>query len=509
MAAGGVASTSAPANELLRSVASRLGVWNGAAQVSSSGEQESDTDSHQGAEGTLTPAQQDDISESFKEAQRRIQDDLPAPRLQASGNCCGRAGKARSGCHPGSGGRRVGRSRRLRRRGRAERGSRWQRTSPRAAACHPRHRTEDSPASGRALTLRWPSTPSVHCCNLASRPTSLRATLAVEQPDRVPLTKDLTAQELREASKRHLLFNTHSFFAVGATRGAVFRAASCAADRTKQSRTVEPLRAGQAGRNDGSRGPCVDVEYAKLLKPVPLSKVVRSVLRADPEAENHDIAEDGGSQSFGYGSNNESDAGGCQAQSSGGQENQGLLWFVGVAKRVKLHRLRWERRGQAAAARGKSKASTAGVGADDDQTGDEGAPRSSLDVSETEGDKEARDKVENLRSKIAAKALEEEARKEERERKASQERSKGISDKRRARAEARLRALNPLHRIDYYMPVRRIQPAELDQPVRRAHDRPHELLDQDRLCRLPHHAAPWNDERLERSLDYKDVEGWE
>ncbi len=71
--------TSAPANELLRSVASRLGVWNGAAQVSSSGEQESDTDSHQGVRGHAHAGATDDISESFKEAQRRIQDDLPAP----------------------------------------------------------------------------------------------------------------------------------------------------------------------------------------------------------------------------------------------------------------------------------------------------------------------------------------------------------------------------------------------------------------------------------------------
>ncbi len=43
--------------------------------------------------------------------------------------------------------------------------------------------------------------------------------------------------------------------------------------------------------------PCVDVQYAKLLKPVPLNKAIRSVLRADVEADNHDIAEDGGSQS--------------------------------------------------------------------------------------------------------------------------------------------------------------------------------------------------------------------
>ncbi len=46
--------------------------------------------------------------------------------------------------------------------------------------------------------------------------TVISSDLLSQQPDRVPLTKDLTAQELREASQRHLLFNTHSFFAVGA-----------------------------------------------------------------------------------------------------------------------------------------------------------------------------------------------------------------------------------------------------------------------------------------------------
>ncbi|GAC77249.1 phosphatidic acid-preferring phospholipase A1 [Moesziomyces antarcticus T-34] len=667
MAAGGVASTSAPANELLRSVASRLGVWNGAAQVSSSGEQESDTDSHQGAEGTLTPAQQDDISESFKEAQRRIQDDLPAPATKPAETAAAvlekqdqdatqdpeegewddpdafddeeerredRAGSERPpelllAIH-GIGQRLAGEWKSFDftlaiNTFRALLQSRIETNKPPsdiggrglgglAAQRHVQilpvhwqtgfHQMEDDEKwadhdsdaedpdsmmydNGLELEMdhifgddgipivrtlvkdvlmdipMYLSQHKSHVIRSAmlqanrqyrlfakrnpdfeakqgrvhivahSLGTVISSDLLSQQPDRVPLTKDLTAQELREASQRHLLFNTHSFFAVGAPVALFFvlhRAQLIArSNRVRSSRFVQD-KPGVTMDREGKYGclaitnfyniwnqfdpvatrasPCVDVEYAKLLKPVPLSKVVRSVLRADPEAENHDIAEDGGSQSFGYGSNNESDAGVAKRRAAAAKRTKGFFgsWSrkAGEAASSSLGEAR-----AAAAARGKSKASTAGGGADDDQTGDEGAPRSSLDVSETEGDKEARDKVENLRSKIAAKALEEEARKEERERKASQERSKGISDKRRARAEARLRALNPLHRIDYYMPVEGYsllssinQYAEL----------------------MTAHMSYWtktdfadflitqlmaDDERLERSLDYKDVEGWE
>ncbi len=81
MAAGGVASSSAPANELLRSVASKLGVWSGGDAPPSSADRDLDSDS-QREPGALTPSQRDDISESFKEAQRRVQDDLPAPQSE-------------------------------------------------------------------------------------------------------------------------------------------------------------------------------------------------------------------------------------------------------------------------------------------------------------------------------------------------------------------------------------------------------------------------------------------
>ncbi len=158
-----------------------------------------------------------------------------------------------------------------------------------------------------------------------------------------------------------------------------------------------------------------------------------------------------------------------------------------------------------AAAASKAKATAEGDAGE--QTGDESAYRSSMDVSEADEGKESR-QVDELRSKIAAKAREEEKRKEERDRVAEEDKKKGISDKRKARAEARLRALNPLHRIDYYMPVEGYsllstinQYAEL----------------------MTAHMSYWtkvdfadflitqlmaDNDRLERSLDYRDVEGW-
>lgn len=350
--------------------------------------------------------------------------------------------------------------------------------------------------------------------------TVISSDLLSQQPNRVPPVKDLSHEEVQKAANQHLLFNTHSFFAVGAPVALFFvlhRAQLIARSGLVRSSRFVRDEPGVTLDREGKYGclaitnfyniwnqydpvatrasACVDVQYAKLLKPVPLSKVIRSILRADPDAENLDIAEDGGSQSFGSGNAIDSDSGIAKRKAAAAKRNKG---FFGS----------WSRKAGEATRAARSKTKAAGEG-DGKQTGDENVHRSSMDVSETDEVKEGREDAEDLRSKLAAKARQEEKRKEERERVAEEERKKGMSAKRKARAEARMRALNPLHRIDYYMPVEGYsllstinQYAEL----------------------MTAHMSYWtkvdfadflitqlmaDNDRLERSLDYRDVEGWE
>ncbi|TKY88375.1 hypothetical protein EX895_002727 [Sporisorium graminicola] len=350
--------------------------------------------------------------------------------------------------------------------------------------------------------------------------TVISSDLLSQQPNRVPLVKDLSHEEVQKAASQRLLFNTHSFFAVGAPVALFFvlhRAQLIARSGLVRSSRFVRDEPGITLDREGKYGclaitnfyniwnqydpvatrasPCVDVQYAKLLKPVPLNKVIRSILRADPDADNLDIAEDGGSQSFGSGNAADSDSGMAKRKAAAAKRNKG---FFGS----------WSRKAGETARATRSKTKAAGEG-DGEQTGDEGAARTSMDVSETDEAKEAHPDAEGLRSKLAAKARQEEERREERERIADEERKKGMSAKRQARAEARLRALNPLHRIDYYMPVEGYsllstinQYAEL----------------------MTAHMSYWtkvdfadflitqlmaDNDRLERSLDYRDVEGWE
>ncbi|EST08168.1 hypothetical protein PSEUBRA_002254 [Kalmanozyma brasiliensis GHG001] len=662
MAAGGVASRSAPANELLRSVASRLGVWNGDDASSSSTDNTLASDS-QKEPGSVTPSLEDNIRESFKEAQRRVQGDLPAPTSEAARVSTDTArenqdedvradrnevdwddpdafdeeqerveAKAESERPPelllaihGIGQRLAGEGWKsfdftlaintfrvlLQTRidtsktpseigGRGLKGLAakrrvqilpvlWQTGFHRMEEDDEKWADHNSDAedqdsmmydNGVELEMEhifgddgipivrtlvkdvlmdipmYLSQHKAHVIRSAtleanrqyrlfvkrnpdfeakkgrvhivahSLGTVISSDLLSQQPNNVPLVKDLSRQQVQEAANQHLLFNTHSFFAVGAPIALFFvlhRAQLIArSGRVRSSRFVQDKpgvtldQAGQYGclavtqfyniwnQYDpvATRAtPCVDVQYAKLLKPVPLNKAIRSVLRADAEADNHDIAEDGGSQSFGSGREGDSDSGIAKRKAAAAKRTKGFFgsWSKKAgeaAKTVNQARL---------AANSIAKAAAEGDG---DQTGDESVPRSSMDVSDTDESKGSR-QVEDLRSKIAAKAREEEKRKVERDRIADEDRKKGISDKRKARAEARLRALNPLHRIDYYMPVEGYsllssinQYAEL----------------------MTAHMSYWtkvdfadflitqlmaDNDRLERSLDYRDVEGWE
>lgn len=651
MAAGGMTSTSAPANELLRSVASRLGVWNGDDPAASPARKSLESDPRREA-GALAPSQQDDISETFQEAQRSVQDDLPAPKPRTQSPAERSRSKqteevdepstvvdwddpdafddeqeraeaqAESDRPPelllaihGIGQRvaaewksfdftlaintfrvllqtRIDTSKTP-----SEIGGRGLRglAAKRRVQILPVlwqtgfHEMEDDEQwadhdsdaddpdsmmydNGHELEMEhifgddgipivrtlvkdvlmdipmYLSQHKAHVIRTArlqanrqyrlfakrnpefeakkgrvhivahSLGTVITSDLLSQQPNRVPPVKELSQQEVQEAASKRLLFDTHSFFAIGAPVALFFvlhRAQLIArSGRVRSSRFVrdEP---GVTLDSEGKYGclavtsfyniwnqydpvatrasPCVDVQYAKMLKPVPLNKAIRSILRADPEAENLDIAEDGGSASFGSGNAVDSDSGIAKRKAAAAKRTKG---FFGS----------WSRKAGAAAMASRTK----GVGqADGEQTGDESAHRSSMEVSETDEAKEARQNVEGLRSKLAAKAREEEKRKEERERLADEERKKGMSAKRKARAEARLRALNPLHRIDFYMPVEGYsllstinQYAEL----------------------MTAHMSYWtkvdfadflitqlmaDSDRLERSLDYRDVEGWE
>ncbi|KAJ9475728.1 putative phospholipase, mitochondrial (putative) [Pseudozyma hubeiensis] len=648
MAAGSVTSTSAPANELLRSVASRLGVWNGGDASSSSSHKEPDSDSQREA-GALTPSQQEHIGESFKEAQRRLQEDLSAPSREVEE----RESDDKPGAQDAQGADvdwddpdafDDGQER-------AEAEAESERPPELLLAIHgigqrlagewksfdftlaintfrallqTRIDTSKTPSEigGRGLSglaakrriqilpvlwqtgfhqreddERWadhdsdaedpdsmmydnglelemehifgddgipivrtlvkdvlmdiPMYLSQHKAHVIrsamqqanrqyrlfvkrnpefeankgrvhvvahSLGTVISSDLLSQQPNRVPLVKDLSRQEVQEAEGKRLLFNTHSFFAVGAPVALFFvlhRAQLIARSGLVRSSRFVRDEPGVTLDAEGRFGclavtsfyniwnqydpvatrasPCVDVQYAKMVKPVPLNKAIRSILRADPEAENHDIAEDGGSQSFGSGNAFDSNSGIAKRKAAAAKRTKG---FFGS----------WSRRAGAAAAVRKPPAADEG---DSEQTGDESACRSSVEVSEADEAKEARADVQGLRSKFAEKAREEEKRKEERERMADEERKKGMSDKRKARAEARLRALNPLHRIDFCMPVEGYsllstinQYAEL----------------------MTAHMSYWakvdfadflitqlmaDNDRLERSLDYRDVEGWE
>lgn len=660
MAANGVTSSSAPANELLRSVASRLGVLGGTDASSTSTDKGSEAESLKES-GALTPSQQDDISESFKEAQRRIQDELPGPetkqkvttadtdekKSQAEVDQDDAAEEAEwddpeafddeqeqaearveSERPPelllaihGIGQRLAGewksfdftlaintfRALLQTRIGTAkvpsEIGGRglnglaanrrmqilpihWQTGFHQMEEDDERWADHDSDAEDpdsmlydngvelemdhifgddgipivrtlvKDVLMDIPMYLSQHKAHVLrsamlqanrqyrlfvkrnpefeakkgrvhivahSLGTVISSDMLSQQPNRVPPVKDLSREQIHKDQERHLLFNTHSFFAVGAPVALFFvlhRAQLIARSGLVRSSRFVQDEPGVTLNREGKYGclaitnlyniwnqydpvatrasPCVDVQYAKLLKPVPLSKAIRSVLRADAEADNHDIAEDGGSQSFGSGKANDSDSGVAKRKAAAAKRSKG---FFGS----------WSRKAGEAATRAAAthkKSKPEGEG-DGEQTADESVPRSSMDVSESEDVREAREDAEGLRSRIAAKAREEEKRKEERERQADEEKKKGISAKRKARAEARLRALNPMHRIDFTMPVEGYsllstinQYAEL----------------------MTAHMSYWtkvdfadflitqlmaDNDRLEKSLEYRDVEGWE
>ena len=660
MAASGMTSTSAPANELLRSVASRLSVLGGSDASSTTTDKESDVESHTES-GALTPSQQDDISESFKEAQRRIQDDVSRPETKekvvathSEGKQVGQVNEdevameaerddpeafddeeeqseARSESERppelllavhGIGQRLAGewksfdftlaintfrallQTRIDTAKVPSEIGGKglhgladnrrmqilpihWQTGFHQMQEDDERWADEDSDAEDpdsmlydngvelemdhifgddgipivrtlvKDVLMDIPMYLSQHKAHVLrsamlqanrqyrlfvkrnpefeakqgrvhivahSLGTVISADILSQQPNRVPPVKDLTREQILKDQERQLLFNTHSFFAVGAPVALFFvlhRAQLIARSGLVRSSRFVQDEPGVTLNREGKYGclavtnfyniwnqydpvatrasPCVDVQYAKLVKPVPLSKAIRSVLRADAEADNHDIAEDGGSQSFGSGKANDSDLGVAKRKAAAAKRSKG---FFGS----------WSRKAgeaatRAAAARNKSKPE--GGEADGEQTTDESVPRSSMDVSESEDVREAREEAESVRARIAAKAKEEEKRREERERQADEEKKKGISAKRKARAKARLRALNPMHRIDFTMPVEGYsllsainQYAELMT----AHMNYWTKVD---FADFLITQLMADNSRLERSLEYRDVEGWE
>ncbi|SNX86858.1 uncharacterized protein MEPE_05567 [Melanopsichium pennsylvanicum] len=662
MAAGGMSSTSAPANELLRSVASRLGVWNGAdvsSSATSTTDKDSDTETQTGA-SALTPSHQDNIGESFKEAQRKIQDDLPGPEPaekrpiaqaeeklrqederqdsvvdwddpdtfddeEEQAEACAESERPPElllAIH-GIGQRLAGE---------------WKSfdftlaINTFRALLQTRINTSKTPSEigGRGLSglaakrrmqilpIHWqtgfhqmendenwadqdsdaedpdsmmydngvelemdhifgddgipivrtlvkdvlmdiPMYLSQHKAHVVksvilqanrqyrlfakrnsdfeakkgrvhivahSLGTVISADLLSQQPNRVPAVKDLSRQDVQEAASRHLLFNTHSFFAVGAPVALFFvlhRAQLIARSGLVRSSRYVQDEAGVTLDKQGKYGclaitnfyniwnqydpvatrasPCVDVQYAKMLKPVPLNKVIRSVLRADAEAENHDIVEDGGSQSFGLNSAADSDPGVAKRKAAAAKRSKG---FFGS----------WSRKaGEAAMNQARAAANRKNTKpareADGERTGDESAYRSSMEMSESDEVREARQDANGLRDKLKEQAQEEEKRKEERGKAADEERKKGISAKRKARAEARLRALNPLHRIDYYMPVEGyslLSTINQYTELMTAHMSYWTKID---FADFLITQLMADNDRLERSLEYRDVEGWE
>lgn len=658
MAADGVSSTSAPANELLRSVASKLGVWTGTDTSASTTDKESDAESHEGS-GAQTPSRQDHISESFKEAQRRIQDDLLGPKAHDEHNTAGSENEQQQEAEEesaavnwddpdafdddeeqadaleqserppelllaihGIGQRLAGewksfdftlaintfrvllQTRIDSTKSPSEIGGRglaglaakrrvqilpilWQ-TGFHQMEENEKRADHDSEAEDpdsmkydngveleiehifgddgiplvrtlvKDVLMDIPMYLSQHKAHVLksvvqqanrqyrlfakrnpefeakegrvhivahSLGTVISADILSQQPNRVSLLKDLSPEEVQNVGSRHLLFNTHSFFAVGAPVALFFvlhRAQLIArSGLVRSSRFVQDMP-GVTLDCEGKFGclaitnfyniwnqydpvatrasPCVDVQYAKLLKPVPINKVVRSVLRADPEAENLDIAEDGGSQSFVSGNGADSDPGVLKRKAAAAKRSKGFFGsWSRKAGEVALSQAR-------AAARRSSKAAGAG---DEEQTGDEGAYRSSIEVSESDDIREAPLDVDGIHARIAAKARKEEERKEERARVAEEERKKGISAKRQARAEARMRALNPLHRIDYYMPVESYSLlSTINQYTELMTAHMSYWTKVDFADFLVTQLMADND-RLERSLEYRDVEGWE
>ncbi|EPQ27868.1 uncharacterized protein PFL1_04612 [Pseudozyma flocculosa PF-1] len=299
--------------------------------------------------------------------------------------------------------------------------------------------------------------------------------------------------------------------------------------------------------------PCVDVKYSKLVKPVALSKATRAVLRADPKAippeaatstttttkkdgrrEGDDAAaatEDkaakanatsGATATF-FSSWGRKAGGAAAALSSSSSAGKGAQETKPAASSDKAED---DSTGAAAAAKDedgpsaasgwldaaskaikrRSMGSASGHGDQDGDASDgDGDDRADAVAATTHADEDGDD----VRSRIRARAKKEEEKQrrkaEEEERAAKEE----MSEARRQRAEARLRALNPMQRVDFYMPLEGYsllstinQYAEL----------------------MTAHMSYWSradladflvaqllsdDERLAKSLEFKAVEGWE
>ena len=154
--------------------------------------------------------------------------------------------------------------------------------------------------------------------------------------------------------------------------------------------------------------------FAKTIKPLPMSKAIRAVYRTDEDAIAPEAAKD------------KRETTDSKRQSGGGTGSRPSSMFFGS----------WGRKeGAAAAAAAAKKEEEAEVEKDKKVNGEE-------------------DEAESMKKRIEAKAREEEQK--EKERKEEEDRLKSqeeLDPRRRERAEARLAALNPMGRVDFYMPL--------------------------------------------------------
>ncbi|PWZ01978.1 hypothetical protein BCV70DRAFT_198262 [Testicularia cyperi] len=347
-----------------------------------------------------------------------------------------------------------------------------------------------------------------------------------QQPNNVSAIKDMSNEEIRRDTEKHLLFNVHNFFALGSPVAlfyVVHRAQLIARrGRVRPSASAED-RSGVTLDDVGRYGcmavtnfyniwnqydpvstrvtPCVDVEYAKLLKAVPIGKVVRSVLRADPEAQNTDVKSDGSRRAELNSSASTANAGDGGSHSRSSSMNGPKGFFGSWGRKAGEAATNINNRARRSRDRPTSASSQGGTEASGQEEGE------ALRQAEDSQVKGAGENVEDLRARILAKAKEEEEKRAERQR-AEKEHKKEMSAKRKERAEARLRALNPLHRVDFYLPVEGYgllsainQYAELMTAHMNYWTRPD-------LADFLITQILSDEVRLDKSLEYRDTDGW-
>ncbi|KAN0064393.1 hypothetical protein ACQY0O_002591 [Thecaphora frezii] len=360
------------------------------------------------------------------------------------------------------------------------------------------------------------------------------------QPTKVPLVKDLAPAEVREVGHSRLVFNVEKFFAIGspvgiwfvlnrsqliARRGRECRSPSEAEESGLSNESVSRDEVGRYGCMSvsgfynisnqfdpiGTRcTACVDVKYSKLVKPVALAKATRAILRTDekaipPQKEARKEGEDPGP---GYDKAAPAANASTNFFSSWGRKADGAAAALSSGAKAKSGKTApadpsTDKQKESAATDVPPEACAAVRG--NAASWSEKASGAAEPDEETDADGD----VDHIRQRIKARAEKEEEKQRQKLKEEQETARDEIGPRRKLRAEARLKALNPMQRVDFYMPLEGYsllssinQYAEL----------------------MTAHMSYWgrtdladfvvtqllsSEERVRQSLEFKEVEGWE